>query len=201
VDDSSAEDDGKGAGAGGACSSGLGAGWGGVVGGERQPSSCGICLFFARTAARLLDLVASLIFFARLLGGGAGCDGSSSSGGAGCGDWKSGGAVGAGCSDVSRIVVDGVVVTGETACPAVAGSAVADSSSGMDVVWRRGCEQWSLLTAHASLLLLSRARLLSLAWRPGLRCSGGAATVGAGWMLRMRVSFSSTPRVSYNTLA
>jgi hypothetical protein len=68
-------------------------------------------------------------------------------------------------------------------------------------VWRRGCERWSLLAAHASLLLLSRARLLSLAWLPDLRCSGGAATVGAGWMLRMRVSFSSPPRALYNTLA
>ncbi len=138
MDDSSTEDDGEVAGAGGASSSGLGAGCGGVVGGERQPSSCGICFFFARTVARLLDLIASLIVFARLRDGGAGCDGSSSSGGAGCGDWKSGGGGGAGCGDVSRIVVDGVVVTGETACPAVAGSAVADSSSGMDVCVEAG---------------------------------------------------------------
>jgi hypothetical protein len=160
VDESSATDDGEGAGAVGTCSSGLGAGCGGVVGGERQLSSCGICLFFARTAARLLDRIASLIVFARLHGGGAGCDDSSSSGGAGCGDWKSGGddsagcgergsssGSGASCGDVSRIVVNGVVATGETACPAVDGSAVADSSSAMDVVWRRGCERWSLLAA------------------------------------------------------
>jgi hypothetical protein len=89
-------------------------------------------------------------FFARLCGGGAGCDDSSSSGGARCGDWKSGGGDGTGCGgagcgkrgsgsgsgtscgDVSRIVVDSVVATGETACPVVAGSAVADSSSAMD---------------------------------------------------------------------
>ncbi len=52
---------------------GLGAGCGGEMGGERHPSSCGICLLLARTAARLLDRVASLTVFARLRGGGAGC--------------------------------------------------------------------------------------------------------------------------------
>jgi hypothetical protein len=48
----------------------LEAGCGGEIGGERHPSSCGICLFFANTAARLLDRVASLTVFARLRGGG-----------------------------------------------------------------------------------------------------------------------------------
>jgi hypothetical protein len=38
--------------------------------GERHPSSCEICLFLAKTAARLLDRDASLTVFARLHGGG-----------------------------------------------------------------------------------------------------------------------------------
>jgi hypothetical protein len=41
--------------------------------GEMQPSSCGICLLLASTAARLLVRVASLYVFALFLGGGAGC--------------------------------------------------------------------------------------------------------------------------------
>jgi hypothetical protein len=45
----------------------------GGKGGERQPSSCGICLLLASTAARLLARVASLYVFALFLGGGAGC--------------------------------------------------------------------------------------------------------------------------------
>ncbi len=51
--------------------SSLEAGCGGEVGGERHLSSCGICLFLAKTAARLLDRVALLTAFARLRGGGA----------------------------------------------------------------------------------------------------------------------------------
>ncbi len=51
--------------------SGLEAGCGGEVGDERHPSSCGICLFLAKTAAQLLDRVASLTVFARYRGGGA----------------------------------------------------------------------------------------------------------------------------------
>ncbi len=39
---------------------GLEDGCGGDMGGERQPSSWGICRFLAKTAARLLDQVASL---------------------------------------------------------------------------------------------------------------------------------------------
>ncbi len=105
--------------------------------------------------------------FAHLCGGSAGCDYISSSGRARCGDTKSGGGgsagcgergsgsgSGASCGDMSRIVVYSVVATGETACPVVAGLAIADSSSAMDAVWRRGCEWWSLLVPHASLLLL-----------------------------------------------
>jgi hypothetical protein len=57
---------------------------GGVVGGDKQPSSCGICLFLANTAARLLARVASLYIFARFHGGGAGCGDRTSSDGAGC---------------------------------------------------------------------------------------------------------------------
>jgi hypothetical protein len=45
--------------------SGLEAGCGGEVGGERHPPSCRICLFLAKTAAQLLDWVASLTDFAR----------------------------------------------------------------------------------------------------------------------------------------
>jgi hypothetical protein len=63
---------------------GLGAGCGGELGGERHPSSCGICLFFARTAARLLDRVASLTVFARLRGGGAGCGDGAGDGAGDC---------------------------------------------------------------------------------------------------------------------
>ncbi len=40
-------------------------------------------------------------------------------------------------------------------------------SSSVECVWRRGWERFRLLSAHTSLLLLSRARLLSLA---GLTC-------------------------------
>ncbi len=41
----------------------------GGEGGEKQLSSCSICLFLASTAARLLAQVASLKVFARFLGG------------------------------------------------------------------------------------------------------------------------------------
>ncbi len=57
---------------------------GGVVGCDKQPSSCGICLFLANTAARLLSRVASLYVFARFRGGGAGCGDRTGSDGAGC---------------------------------------------------------------------------------------------------------------------
>ncbi len=50
-------------------------------GGEEQPSICGICLFLASTAARLLARVASLKVFARFLGGGAGCGDRAGGGG------------------------------------------------------------------------------------------------------------------------
>ncbi len=72
-----------------------GGGGDGGEGGEMQPSSCGICLLLASTAARLLARVASLYVFALFLGGGAGCgdgdaDGDDASGddgdGAGSGD-------------------------------------------------------------------------------------------------------------------
>ncbi len=76
--------------------SAVGAGRLGGEGGEEQPSICGICLFLASTAARLLARVASLKVFARFLGGGAGCgdragggnpgDGGAGDGAAGSGD-------------------------------------------------------------------------------------------------------------------
>ncbi len=63
-------------------------------GGEEQPSICGICLFLASTAARLLARVASLKVFACFLGGGAGCgDGA---GGGGPGDGFTGDGAGGG---------------------------------------------------------------------------------------------------------
>jgi hypothetical protein len=57
------------------------AGWHGVdgdggsggEGGEQHPSICGICLFLAKTAARLLARVALLNILTLFLGGGAGC--------------------------------------------------------------------------------------------------------------------------------
>jgi hypothetical protein len=61
-------------------------GYGGK-GGEIQPSSCGICLLLASTAARLLARVASMYVFALFLGGGAGCgDGDVGGDDAGSGD-------------------------------------------------------------------------------------------------------------------
>jgi hypothetical protein len=72
----------------------VGAGRLGGDGGEEQPSICGICLFLASTAARLLARVASLKVFARFLGGGAGCgDGA---GGGGPGDGFTGDGAGGG---------------------------------------------------------------------------------------------------------
>jgi hypothetical protein len=135
--------------------------------------------------------------------GGAGCSDSAGNGGAGCGDWQSSEGGGASCGDMDSAVGDGRVLAGGTACSVVAGSAVAEFSSAVDGVWRRGCEQCSLLSAHASLLLLSHARLLSLAWRPGLHFTGGAAVVGAGagGILQTMVSFSRPSHTSYNTLA
>jgi hypothetical protein len=79
----------------------LGAGCHSSDGGEKQPSSCRICLFLASTAARLLAQVTLLKVFAHFLGGGAGCgdtvgggytvdcgagNGAAASGNAGSGD-------------------------------------------------------------------------------------------------------------------
>jgi hypothetical protein len=85
------------------------------LGGERHPSSCGICLFFARTAARLLDRVASLTVFARLRGGGAGCGDGAGDGDSCSGDLRSeeGGEAGngvAGFGGVGGTVGDGGVL-------------------------------------------------------------------------------------------
>ncbi len=144
-----AGDGGESAGAEGA--SGLEVGCGGEVGGERHPLSCGICLFLAKTAARLLDQVASLTVFARLRGEGAGCgDGtgngdagcgdSAGNGGAGCGDLQSDGGGEAGYGGVGRAVGNDRVLAEGTACPVVASSAVAEVSLAVSV-WRRGCER------------------------------------------------------------
>jgi hypothetical protein len=43
------------------------------VGGKKHPSSCGICHFLAKTAARLLARAPSLTVFALFRTGGAGC--------------------------------------------------------------------------------------------------------------------------------
>ncbi len=77
-----------------------------VEGGEKQPSSCGICLFLASTAARLLARVASLKVFARFLGGGAGCGdkaggGNPGDGGAGDSAASSGDAGGGNAANAS----------------------------------------------------------------------------------------------------
>ncbi len=66
--------------------SGLEVSCGGDVGCKRHLSSCGIFRFLAKTAAWLLDRVASLTVFARFHGGGAGCGDGASNGGIGCGD-------------------------------------------------------------------------------------------------------------------
>ncbi len=58
----------------------------GGEGGEMQPSSCGICLLLASTAARLLARVTSLYIFALFLGGGAGCGDSDADGDDASGD-------------------------------------------------------------------------------------------------------------------
>jgi hypothetical protein len=100
---------------------------------------------------------------------------------------------------MGEAVGDGRVLAGGIACPVVAGSAVMEFSSAVNGVWRQGCERCSLLSAHASLLLLTRAR--PLAWRQGLRFAGGAAMVGAGRILRTMVSFSRPSSTSYDTLA
>jgi hypothetical protein len=173
---------------------------GGDMGGERHPSSWGICHFLAKTAARLLDRVASLSVFAPFRGGGTSCGDGGGGGGAGCRSsvgCGSSASCGVGCGSSSVDGIAGSAVAGS----AVTDSAVADAASVMDGVRRRDCERRRLLSAHASLLLLSRARLLSLAWRPGF--AGGAAVLGAGGggILRMIVSFSRPSRVSYSTLA
>ncbi len=58
-------------------------------GSRKQPSSCGIVLFLARTTALLLEQVASLMVCTRFHGGWASCGGAScgwaSCGGASCG--------------------------------------------------------------------------------------------------------------------
>jgi hypothetical protein len=82
---------------------------------------------------------------------------------------------------------------------AVAGSVA--TSSAMGRVRGRGCERLVLLIAQASLLHRSHARLLSVAGRPGLCGRGGAATVRAGGIFCMKVSFSRPSRTSYNILA
>jgi hypothetical protein len=189
---------------------GLEDGCGGDVGGERHPSSWGICRFLAKTAARLLDRVASLSVFACFRGGGASCGDGGGGGGASCRSSVSSGfsaGCGVGCGSSSVDGVAGSAVAGSAATDsavadsAVADSAVADAASVVDRVRRRDCERTRLLSAHTSLLLLSRARLLSLAWRPGFL--GGAAVLGAGGegILRIIVSFSRPLRVSYSTLA
>jgi hypothetical protein len=104
IDGGSITNGGESAGARG--TSGLGVGCRGVVGGERHPSSCGICLFLVKTAAQLLDRGASLTFFAHFRSSGASCGDGASSGGASCGDWESGCGSGAGCADVVRTVGD-----------------------------------------------------------------------------------------------
>jgi hypothetical protein len=74
-------------------------------GGEEQPSICGICLFLASTAARLLARVASLKVFARFLGGGAGCGDRAGGGGPGDGVASDGAAGGgdAGGGDTANV--------------------------------------------------------------------------------------------------
>ncbi len=76
----------------------------------------------AKTAAQLLDRVASLTFFAHFRSSGASCSDGAVSGGASCGDWESGGGGGAGCGDMGRTVGDGRAVAGGTAQLVVAGS-------------------------------------------------------------------------------
>jgi hypothetical protein len=131
---------------------GLGVSFGDDVGGEQHPSSCGIGLFLAETVARLLARVTSLAVFTRFRGGGAGCsdnagggvagcDGWESSDSDGCGDWESGDDGATGCGDLVKAVGGGIEAVGVSACLAVAGSAVAESSSALDVVWRLGCER------------------------------------------------------------
>ncbi len=184
---------------------GLEDGCGGDVGGERHPSSWGICRFLAKTAAQLLDRVASLSVFARFRGGGASCSDGGGGGGAGCRSSVRCGylaSCGVGCGSSSVDGVAGSAVAGSAVTDsAMADSAMADTASVMDGVRRRDCERRRLLSTHASLLLLSRACLLSLAWRPGF--AGGAAVLGAskGGILRMIVSFSRPSCVSYSTLA
>ncbi len=165
------------------------------MGGERHPSSWGICRFLAKTAARLLERVALLSVFARYRGGGASCGDGGGGGGAGCRS-----SVGCGSSSVDGVAGSAVAGSAVTDS-AVADSAVADAAPVVDRVRRRDCERRRLLSAHASLLLLSRARLLSLAWHPDF--AGGAAVLGAGaeGILRIIVSFSRPSRVSYSTLA
>ncbi len=124
---------------------GLGVGCGDDVGGEQHPSSCGIGLFLATTAARLLARVASLAVFTRFRGGGAGCGDNAGGGMAGCGGWESGDGDGCGdwessddgttgCGDSVKTVGGGREAVGVSACLAVAGSAVAESSLALDVV-------------------------------------------------------------------
>ncbi len=76
----------------------------GGEGGEKQPSSCGICCFLAITAARLLARVASLKVFARFLSGGAGCGetvGGVDTGEGEAGDVAAGGGSAGGGDDVN----------------------------------------------------------------------------------------------------
>ncbi len=131
---------------------GLGVGCGDDVGGEQHPSSCGIGLFLAKTVARLLARVASLAVFTCFRWGSAGCGDNAGGGVAGCGGWESGDGDGCVdwesgddsatvCGDSVKAVGSGREAVGVSACLAVAGSAVAESSSALDVVWRLGCER------------------------------------------------------------
>jgi hypothetical protein len=109
-------------------------------------SSCGIGLFLAKTAAWLLARVTSLAVFACFRGGGAGWGDDAGSGMAGCGGGNGdecGGLEGgdhtaAGYGDLFKTVGSGREVVGVSACPVVAGSAVEESSSALDGVWRLG---------------------------------------------------------------
>jgi hypothetical protein len=101
---------------------------GGVCGGEKQPSTCGICRFFASTKARLLAWVASLCVLARFRGGGAD-DGDGASKGSTCGDGK-----GSNCGDGEGSTCGDGSVSGDVAASATI-SAVTQASVVAGDVW------------------------------------------------------------------
>jgi hypothetical protein len=131
--------------------------------------------FLVTTADLLLARTASVTVFARFCGGSSGM-------GVELAGWE----VIMACAGAGAVLTTAVVT-----------AATAITSPPMLTIGRGKVRKWlRLLSAHASLSLLSCVRLLSLAdRRPGWREEGG------GIFLRKKVNFSILPRAFYSTCA